>query len=74
MEISFHRSFKKDYNKPPKRSRHQFDERLIVFISDAFNPILNNHTLRGSIENAEVLIFWRPRIKKFIYFYSNIFV
>lgn len=47
MIVSFHKSFAKYYKKLNLRQKSKFQERIILFISDQFNPILNNHSLKG---------------------------
>ncbi|MCF7845490.1 MAG: type II toxin-antitoxin system mRNA interferase toxin, RelE/StbE family [Candidatus Pacebacteria bacterium] len=47
MRIEFHRIFKKKYKKIPLKIRRQFDNRLLFFEKDRFNPLLKNHPLTG---------------------------
>ncbi len=47
MNVTFHRKFRKFYEKAPAKIRRQFEGRLRIFTADPFNPILNNHPLRG---------------------------
>lgn len=47
MIIRFHRNFKKQYQKLKVGERSKLKERLEVFLTDIFNPILNNHPLKG---------------------------
>ncbi len=47
MFIRFHRNFEKQYKKLKIIERNKFKQRIDVFIKDEFNPILNNHALRG---------------------------
>ena len=47
MIIVFHKTFKKKYKKAPSKIRRQFDERLLLFEKNLFNPLLNNHPLTG---------------------------
>ncbi len=47
MIIVFHRDFKKSYKKLPPKIITKFDERLRLFAKDEFNPVLNNHALKG---------------------------
>ena len=46
MKIVYHKNFKKQYKKL-KTLQTKIDQRLILFISDPFDPILNNHPLIG---------------------------
>ena len=47
MIITFHRDFTKRFKALPQKIQVTFKERLIIFEDDQFNPILNNHSLRG---------------------------
>jgi addiction module RelE/StbE family toxin len=47
MFIRFHRNFEKQYKKLKTIERNKLKQRIDVFIKDEFNPILNNHALRG---------------------------
>ncbi|PIQ91546.1 MAG: hypothetical protein COV70_03185 [Parcubacteria group bacterium CG11_big_fil_rev_8_21_14_0_20_39_22] len=47
MEYSYHKNFKKKVAKLPKNIQNKLDERLLLFVSDGRNPVLNNHALRG---------------------------
>jgi len=46
--IKFHKNFKKQYQRLNKTSKDKFEERLIIFSIDEFNPVLNNHALKGN--------------------------
>ncbi|OGE86514.1 MAG: hypothetical protein A3J48_00120 [Candidatus Doudnabacteria bacterium RIFCSPHIGHO2_02_FULL_46_11] len=45
MVVSFHKNFKKQFNKLPPKVQKQFFKRLKVFIEDKFDPVLNNHSV-----------------------------
>jgi len=47
MKIQFHRNFGKQYKKLKKKEQDKFKQRIKVLLRDEFNPILNNHPLRG---------------------------
>ncbi|MEK9174547.1 MAG: type II toxin-antitoxin system RelE/ParE family toxin [Patescibacteria group bacterium] len=47
MIIRFHRNFKKQSRKLKAGERFRLKERLELFLADIFNPILNNHPLKG---------------------------
>ena len=47
MNIVFHKQFKKAFCKQPAKVQKQFAERLGVFEKNPFDPMLNNHALRG---------------------------
>lgn len=48
MTIRFHKNFEKQYRKLSKSQKQKFLERQYLFIKNEFNPILNNHPLRGN--------------------------
>lgn len=45
MYILFTKRFRKAYKKLPKPLQKRCDERLLLFESNPFDPILNNHAL-----------------------------
>lgn len=47
MTIVFQKKFEKDFKKFPLKVKEKFNERLIIFEKDQFDPILNNHSLIG---------------------------
>lgn len=47
MIIVFHKQFEKDFKRLPVKTREKFNERLIIFGKDQFDPALNNHSLAG---------------------------
>ncbi len=47
MIVRFHRNFEKQYKKLKKREKNRFKERIKLFLRDEFDPILNNHPLKG---------------------------
>lgn len=47
MEIVFHKNFKKQYKKLPKKVQTQFATRLELFLIEPSNPILHIHHLHG---------------------------
>jgi addiction module RelE/StbE family toxin len=48
MKIFFHRDFKKAYATLTKPKQKKWEERLAIFVADSFDPVLNNHPLRGA--------------------------
>ncbi len=48
MRISFHRNFEKKFSKLSKKLGRQFKKRRDIFLADPYDPILNNHPLRGA--------------------------
>ncbi|EKD57675.1 MAG: hypothetical protein ACD_57C00192G0008 [uncultured bacterium] len=47
MIIKYHKDFIKDFKKLPKRTKEKFKERQLFFEKDEFDPVLNNHALKG---------------------------
>ena len=52
MSISFHKKFKKSFNKLLVKQQKAFFERLRVFSVDPYNPLLNNHALGGKYQGC----------------------
>lgn len=50
MDIHYSSKFKKQYKKLPRKVQEQFNERLIVFISNQYDPQLNIHKLSGELD------------------------
>jgi len=48
--IDFSKRFEKDLRKSPRKIQIAFRNRLEIYLSDKFNPILNNHSLIGKYE------------------------
>lgn len=47
MNLVYHKDFIKDFKKLPKKIKEKFKERQVLFEEDEFNPVLNNHALKG---------------------------
>ncbi|OGY27884.1 MAG: hypothetical protein A2Z42_02270 [Candidatus Woykebacteria bacterium RBG_19FT_COMBO_43_10] len=47
MIIVYHQDFKRNYRKLSPKVKGKLEERLRIFSKDEFNPILNNHALKG---------------------------
>ena len=47
MKIRFHKNFEKQYKKLRKREQEKVQKKLELFLKNPFNPILNNHPLKG---------------------------
>lgn len=47
MKILLHRSFDKAYLKLKPSEKAKFKQRRDLFLKDEFNPLLNNHALKG---------------------------
>lgn len=50
MTIHLHKTFKKQYEKLIQSQKRKFKERRSIFLQDEFNPILNNHALKGKYQ------------------------
>jgi addiction module RelE/StbE family toxin len=50
MKLVFHRNFEKQFKKLRAGERGRVKERLALFLEDEFDPILNNHPLRGKFQ------------------------
>jgi len=50
MIIQLHKTFKKQYEKLTQAQKKKFKERRSIFLQDEFNPILNNHALKGKYQ------------------------
>ena len=48
--VDFSKRFEKDLKKSPKKIQIAFRSRLEIYLTDRFNPVLNNHTLTGKFE------------------------
>lgn len=47
MKILLHKDFEKYYKKLRISEKKKFKERRNLFLQDEFNPVLNNHSLKG---------------------------
>ena len=47
MILALHKNFGKHYKKLKSAKKKKFKERRDLFLIDEFNPILNNHALKG---------------------------
>lgn len=47
MKIKFHKNFEKKYKILPKKLKEKVKERNINFVNNPFDPVLNNHALKG---------------------------
>lgn len=50
MQINFSKVFGKQYRKAPHKIQQVFDKKFKVFTKNPFNPILNNHLLKGKLK------------------------
>lgn len=47
MRILYHKNFLKNFKKLPPQTKEKFKQRQLLFEKDEFDPILNNHALKG---------------------------
>ena len=47
MKAYFHSRFEKRYKKFKESEKHKTKERILLFLHLPFDPILNNHALKG---------------------------
>ena len=47
MKIYFHKKFQKYFDKLQDGEQEKFRRRLEIFMEEEFNPVSNNHPLRG---------------------------
>lgn len=52
MKQEYHKNFRKHFNKLSQKVQDKFEERLILFLTDQFHPLLNNHSLSGEYEGC----------------------
>jgi len=51
ITANYYKQFVRQIKKAPKNIRSQVVERIELFVSDPFSPILNNHALTGEYKN-----------------------
>lgn len=51
MKIKYARKFKKQYVKASKKIRQAFKNRRNLFLKNSQDPILNNHRLKGRLQD-----------------------
>ncbi len=47
MKVKLHKDFEKKYQKLRENEKKKFKERRDLFLQNEFDPILNNHSLKG---------------------------
>jgi len=52
MIADFHKDFRKELEKMPKKYQEHFYKKLDIFFENPFHPILNNHQRSGKLENT----------------------
>ena len=50
MNVRFHKSFEKQYKKLKSSGKERFKQKIKVFLVDEFDPLLNNHPLKGKYQ------------------------
>lgn len=50
MTIFFHPRFEKSFKKLKPGQKEKFKEKKYIFLRDPFDPILNNHPLKGKYQ------------------------
>lgn len=75
MSIRFHRNFEKQYRKLGNKEKKKFKQNIDIFLKDEFNPILNNHPLKGKYmgyrsfnATGDVRAIYRQEIKSRVIF------
>lgn len=66
-KVEYSKGFIKSLEKAPRKIQISFRNRLEIFLSDPFNPILNNHSLKGkyvSYRSFNVTGDWRAVFKQ----------
>lgn len=48
--IVYHKVFEKNFKKLSPRIKKKFKTRLQLFVKDEFDPVLNNHALKGKFQ------------------------
>ena len=51
MIVRFHKNFEKRYKKLGSKQKRKFKEKIAIFLKDEFDPILNNHPLKGKFKS-----------------------
>lgn len=51
MKIRFHKNFDKQYKRLIKQQQEKTRARIEVFLNNPFDPVLNNHPLKGKYTN-----------------------
>jgi len=47
MRASYHQNFKRSYKKLPGKLKQKASERILLFLDEPYNALLNNHALAG---------------------------
>ena len=68
IKVEFSKRFVKSFKKAPKKVQISFQKRSEIFISDKFNPVLNNHSLIGKYQEYRSINItgdWRAIFKEY---------
>ena len=68
-KIDFSHKFDKQFKKAPLGIKEAFRERLEIFISNRYHPLLNNHQLTGKFKwhkSINVTGDWRVLFREYI--------
>jgi len=66
--VDYSRGFLKEFKKAPLKVKDAFRERLEIFTSNKFHPILNNHSLVGKYKGYRSINItgdWRVIFREF---------
>ena len=66
--VEFSKKFEKDLRRAPLKIKITFRSRLEIFLTDKYNPILNNHALTGKYEKYNSINIsgdWRAIYQEF---------
>lgn len=74
MTVKLHKIFLKQYQKLRKNEKKKFKERRDLFLQDEFNPVLNNHPLKGQYGGyrsinitGDLRVIYRKRSEEIIF-------
>jgi hypothetical protein len=59
MKIRFSKKFVKRLDLSSSLARRNFEDSLVIFISDRFHPLLNNHASNGKYTGYRSINNWR---------------
>jgi addiction module RelE/StbE family toxin len=75
MKVYFKKRFKKQYEKLHAEQRKKCDQRVMLFIKDPYNSLLNNHALDGEYKKyrsiditGDIRALYEPIAKNTAYF------
>jgi mRNA-degrading endonuclease RelE of RelBE toxin-antitoxin system len=53
MKVILRNKFKKKFKKLPEKVQNHFDERLLIFLENKFDQVLNNHSVEKVFPNCQ---------------------